>query len=120
VPGTRAAGLVIGLVFIWQENCRRTAICLGDNPNWLLPLADAVGTRESAQDHNQTLVILYAAIGSLYTYGLIASPWIIAQNFRRPGQIPSAIAVFGIVFLLALFFWSLLSLCIAESVSAER
>jgi len=37
---------------------------------------------------------------------LIASPWIIAQNFRRPGQIPSAIAVFGIVFLLALLFWS--------------
>jgi hypothetical protein len=50
--------------------------------------------------------MLHSAIGVFYTCGLIASPWIIAQNFRRPGQIPSAVAVFGIVFLLALLFWS--------------
>jgi hypothetical protein len=60
----------------------------------------------STQDHNKTLVMLHAAIGTFYTCGLIASPWIIAQNFRRPGQIPSAVAVFGIVFLIALLFWS--------------
>ena len=58
----------------------------------------------SAQDHNKTSVMLHSAIGAFYTFGLIASPWIIARNFRRPGQIPSAIAVFGIVFLLALLF----------------
>jgi hypothetical protein len=50
--------------------------------------------------------MLYSAIGAFYTCGLIASPWIIAQNFRRPGQIPSAIAVFGIAFLLVLLFIS--------------
>jgi hypothetical protein len=60
----------------------------------------------SAQDHNKTLVMLHSAIGAFYTLGLIASPWIIAQNFRRPGQIPSAVAVFGLVFLIALLFWS--------------
>lgn len=60
----------------------------------------------STQDHNKTLVMLHSAVGAFYTCGLIASPWIIAQNFRRPGQIPSAIAVFGIVFLIALLFWS--------------
>ena len=60
----------------------------------------------STQDHNKTLVMLHGAIGAFYTCGLIASPWIIAQNFRRPGQIPSAVAVFGIVFLVALLFWS--------------
>jgi hypothetical protein len=60
----------------------------------------------STQDHNKTLVMLHSAIGAFYTCGLIASPWIIAQNFSRPGQIPSAIAVFGIVFLLALLFLS--------------
>jgi len=60
----------------------------------------------SAQDHNKTLVMLHSAIGAVYSGVLIASPWIIAQNFRRPGQIPSAVAVFGIVFLVALLFWS--------------
>ncbi len=47
-------------------------------------------------------------MGAFYTLGLIASPWIIATNFRRPGQIPTAVAVlvFGIVFLSALLFWS--------------
>src|SRR5947209_3328975 len=35
----------------------------------------------------------------------IDSPWIIEKNFRRPGQIPTAIVVFGLVFLIALLFW---------------
>jgi ABC-type phosphate transport system auxiliary subunit len=60
----------------------------------------------STKDHNKTLVMLYAAIGSFYSCGIIAAPWIIEKNFRRPGQIPSAMAVFGIVFLIALLFWS--------------
>ncbi len=60
----------------------------------------------SAQDHNKTLVMLHSAIGAFYTCGLIASPWIIEKNFRRAEQIPTAIAVFGIVFLIALLFWS--------------
>src|SRR6266849_6073686 len=60
----------------------------------------------SPQDHNKTLVGLHAAIGGVYTAGLIAAPWIIAKNFRNVEQIPAAIAVFGIVFLLAFLFWS--------------
>jgi hypothetical protein len=50
--------------------------------------------------------MLHSAMGAFYTLGLIASPWIIATNFRRPGQMPTAVAVFGIVFLIALLFWS--------------
>jgi hypothetical protein len=60
----------------------------------------------STQDHNKTLVLLYSAIGGFYTLGLVASPWIIAQNFRRPGKAPQAVVIFGIVFLLAFLFIS--------------
>src|SRR5713226_5952066 len=60
----------------------------------------------SPQDHNKTLVILHGAIGAFFTIGLLASPWIIAQNFRRREQIPIAIVVFGIVFALAVLFWA--------------
>lgn len=60
----------------------------------------------TAQDHNKTLVILHSAIGAFFTIGLVASPWIIAQNFRRPDKILVAVFVFGIVFLMALLFWS--------------
>jgi hypothetical protein len=49
---------------------------------------------------------LYSAAGGFYTLGLLASPWIIAQNFSRREQIPFAIIIFGVVFLLALLFWS--------------
>lgn len=59
----------------------------------------------STKDHNKTLVMLYAAIGSFYSFGIIAAPWIIEKNFRRPGQTPTAILVFGLVFLIALLFW---------------
>jgi hypothetical protein len=45
-------------------------------------------------------------MGAFFTLGLIASPWIIAQNFRRPEKILFAVFVFGIVFLLAVLFWS--------------
>lgn len=59
----------------------------------------------SPQDHNKTLVILHGAIGTFFTLGLLASPWIIAQNFRRE-QIPVAVLIFGIVLVMALLFWS--------------
>jgi len=60
----------------------------------------------SPQDHNKTLVILHSATGAFFTLGLIGAPWIIAKNFRQPGQVPTAMVVFGIVFLMALLFWS--------------
>lgn len=60
----------------------------------------------STEDHNKTLSILHATIGAFYTLGLVASPWIIAQNFWRREQIPTAIAIFGFVFLMAVLFWS--------------
>ena len=59
----------------------------------------------STKDHNNTLVMLYAAIACFYSFGILAAPWIIEKNFRRPGQNPSAIVVFGLVFLIALLFW---------------
>jgi hypothetical protein len=60
----------------------------------------------TAQDHNKTLVLLHSALGAFFTLGLIAAPWIIAKNFRHADQKPTALAVFGIVFLIALLFWS--------------
>jgi hypothetical protein len=58
------------------------------------------------QDHNKTLVILHAALGAFFTLGLLASPWIIAQNFRHREQIPDAILIFGTVLVMALLFWA--------------
>jgi hypothetical protein len=58
----------------------------------------------SPQDHNKSLVILHASIGAFYTLGLVASPLIIAQNYRE--QIPTAIFIFGTVFIMAVLFWS--------------
>jgi hypothetical protein len=60
----------------------------------------------STLDHNKTLVILHAAIGTFFTFGLIASPWIIAQNFKRPDKIMFGVFDFGIAFLFAVLFWS--------------
>ena len=60
----------------------------------------------STLDHNKTLVILHAAIGTFFTLGLIASPWIIAQNFKRSDKILFAVFIFGIVFLFAVLYWS--------------
>lgn len=59
----------------------------------------------SPQDHNKTLVILHSSIGAFFTLGLIGAPWIIGKNFRHSEQVPTAILVFGIVFLLALLYW---------------
>jgi hypothetical protein len=60
----------------------------------------------SPQDHNKTLVVLHSAVGAFFAFGLLVSPLIIAKNVRRPEQIPGAVVVFGIVFLMALLFWS--------------
>lgn len=60
----------------------------------------------SADDHNKTLVILHGALGSFFTLGLLASPWIIARNFRRPEQLPLTLVLIAVVFLMALLFWS--------------
>jgi hypothetical protein len=59
----------------------------------------------STKDHNNTLVMLYAAIACFYCCGIIGAPWIIEKNFRRAEQIPTAVVVFGLVFLIALLFW---------------
>ena len=64
------------------------------------------GSDMSAKDHNETLVMLYAAIATFYSFGIVAAPWIIEKNFRRPEQIPTAILVFGAVLIIALLFWS--------------
>lgn len=45
-------------------------------------------------------------VGSVFTLGLIGSPWIIARNFRDEGMIPQAILVFGIVLLIAALMFS--------------
>lgn len=60
----------------------------------------------SPQDHNKALVILHSAMATFFTLGLVASPWIIAQNFSRPDKIPLAAVVFGIVLLVAILYWS--------------
>src|SRR6185295_15540531 len=60
----------------------------------------------STEDHNKTLVILHVATALFFTTGLVGSPWIIAKNFRHTDQIPTAVLVFGIVFVLAALFWS--------------
>ena len=60
----------------------------------------------STGDHNKTLVILHAVTAAFYSAGLAGSPWIIAKNFRHTEQIPTAILVFGIVFVLAVLFSS--------------
>ncbi len=70
------------------------------------PLLPMRGSYMSAKDHNGTLAMLYAAVAAFYTCGIVAAPWIIEKNFRRPEQIPTAILVFGAVLLIALLFWS--------------
>src|SRR6266404_9940849 len=72
-------------------------------PSLLIPMR---GSDMSAKDHNETLAMLYAAVAAFYTCGILAAPWIIEKNFRKPEQIPTAILVFGAVSLIALLFWS--------------
>jgi hypothetical protein len=60
----------------------------------------------STKDHNETLAGIHIVIGSVFVFGLIGSPWIIARNFKDAEQIPLAIIVFGIVFLIAVLLLS--------------
>jgi heme/copper-type cytochrome/quinol oxidase subunit 4 len=60
----------------------------------------------STEDHNKTLVILHVVTAVIFSAGLAGSPWIIAKNFRHTEQVPTAILVFGIVFVMAVLFWS--------------
>jgi len=60
----------------------------------------------STKNHNETLVGIHLAVGIFFTFGLVASPWIIAQNFRHREQIPLAILIFGFVFAMALLMFS--------------
>jgi heme/copper-type cytochrome/quinol oxidase subunit 4 len=57
----------------------------------------------TAQDHNKTLVILHSVIGGIFSLGLIAVPWIVAQNRHRE-QIPIQLAGLGLVLMVALLF----------------
>jgi uncharacterized membrane protein YhaH (DUF805 family) len=60
----------------------------------------------STKDHNETVVGIHLAVGIFFAFGLVASPWIIAQNFRHKEQIPAAILIFGFVFAMALLMFS--------------
>jgi hypothetical protein len=51
----------------------------------------------SAKDHNKTLVGIHVVVGSFFAFWLVASPWIIAQNFRHLEQVPQAVAIFTTV-----------------------
>ena len=65
----------------------------------------------TTKDHNETLAGIHVLVGSVFAFGLLASPWIIAQNFRRREQIPLAIIVFGFVFLVSvLMFWTAIAM----------
>ncbi len=59
----------------------------------------------TTKDHNQTLVGIHVAVGAFFAFGLIASPWIIAQNFSHKEQIPAAVIIFGTVFCVALLMF---------------
>ena len=60
----------------------------------------------STKDHNETLVGIHFAVGVFFAFGLVASPWIIAQNFRHKEQIPAAVLIFGVVFCIALLMFT--------------
>jgi heme/copper-type cytochrome/quinol oxidase subunit 3 len=60
----------------------------------------------STRDHNETLVGIHFAVGLFFAFGLVASPWIIAQNFRHKEQIPAAVLIFGIVFCVSLMMFT--------------
>lgn len=60
----------------------------------------------TTQDHNETIVGIHFLVGIVFVLGLVASPWIIAQNFRHREQIPLAIIIFGFVFIVAVLMLS--------------
>lgn len=71
------------------------------------PRINAVQSAEmSANDHNKTVVGIHFGIGMFFAFWLFASPWIIAQNFRRAEQVPQAVLIFGIVAAIAALMFS--------------
>lgn len=71
------------------------------------PRMNAVQSAEmSIKDHNNTVAGIHLAVGSFFAFWLLASPWIIAQNFRRAEQIPQAVLIFGIVAAIAALMFS--------------
>jgi uncharacterized membrane protein len=60
----------------------------------------------TTEDHNKTLVGIHLAFGIFFAAGLVASPWIIAQNFRNKEKLLLAVFVFGLVSLLTLLMFS--------------
>jgi hypothetical protein len=60
----------------------------------------------TTKDHNKTLVGIHLAIGTFFAAGLMASPWIIAKNLRHKEELPFAVLVFGLFFLLAVLMFS--------------
>ena len=67
----------------------------------------------TAQDHNKTLVIIYAALGIYVTLPMLAAPWVISSNSRSLSSPKSGtwvliatIAVLSLLLYLALLFLS--------------
>jgi len=60
----------------------------------------------STDDHNKTLVILHSAVASIFTIGLLAGPWFMAQTLGHKEQIPLAVVGFGIALSMAALLWS--------------
>lgn len=60
----------------------------------------------TTKDHNETLAGIHFAAGIFFAFGLVASLWIIAQNFRHREQIPLAVLIFGFVALMAILMFS--------------
>src|ERR1041385_2805035 len=60
----------------------------------------------STKDHNETLAGIHLAVGVFFAFGLVASPWIIAQNFRPADQIPQVIVIFGIGLCIAVLMFA--------------
>lgn len=74
----------------------------------------------STDDHNKTLVILHSLVAVIFTAGLVASPWIIAKNFKHAAQVPTAIVVFGTVFVIAMLFWFTVWALLRRKLVAKR
>lgn len=64
------------------------------------------GAEMSIKDHHETVVGIHFGVGTFFAFGLLASPWIIAQNFRRAEQIPQAVLIFGLVAAIAALMFS--------------
>ena len=69
-------------------------------------MAPLLADEMSAEDHNKTLVCIHIVVGFFFAFWLLASPWIIAQNFRHLEQVPQAVAIFTTVAALSALMFS--------------